>query len=632
MAEANNFGDLVNDAFIKPLRSVLIVDDEYPTWEEVLNDRLSDSDQNRTLAQYSASKVKKENSKRLLDIISRFRSCDPGLVIDLHDPMAPAFKEDDTAQGLASHLHQSDLLILDYNLEGEAGRLGGIKAREILKAVLSNNHFNLVVVHTGEEDLEAIKEDCLLSLQRPCLPGLPDKLLELVVKFEKAELDEFFDGAGEKTGNYTEYFLVSDYLELQRQIQIGMPIKDICRADGGIFDKVLYWWKDIVSDDKGFEKTKFFFKCWVVKKFEEDRAKYFSDKPFFDLTWSSSGAKTWFRSSKGFVAIVKKDTDDLLGHLGQALEDWRPTPSRLLASKLRHALNSTGVTVEDTVFKEAEVFARFYDDICKAPSESLSATQIESQQRLKIREHISLHTESMSHLIEDQLVSFGRQIVSVDQSTGGAFNTHYGVELNSDDARKQANAKYNAYISNLPEKTTPTQLDSGHVFEYNGAFWVCATPACDLQPGQTSIAFDGASSDLRPFTALRLEQIDIQELDASHVNSNSFCFIRHLRTGKPIALGLRKVSSDNEILDAEEKLPVVDPSSQKVTWRIFVAREGGVIIESKLSISSFSLNGGQITPINSEVVVHAKLRYEYALNFIQRVGGSVSRIGLGYVT
>jgi CheY-like chemotaxis protein len=156
LAEANNFGDLVNDAFIKPLRSVLIVDDEYPTWEEVLNDRLSDSDQNRTLAQYSASKVKKENSKRLLDIISRFRSCDPGLVIDLHDPMAPAFKEDDTAQGLASHLHQSDLLILDYNLEGEAGRLGGIKAREILKAVLSNNHFNLVVVHTGEEDLEVL--------------------------------------------------------------------------------------------------------------------------------------------------------------------------------------------------------------------------------------------------------------------------------------------------------------------------------------------------------------------------------------------------------------------------------------------------------------------------------------------
>ncbi len=26
----------------------------------------------------------------------------------------------------------------------------------------------------------------------------------------------------------------------------------------------------------------------------------------------------------------------------------------------------------------------------------------------------------------------------------------------------------------------------------------------------------------------------------------------------------------------------------------------------------------------------AKLRYEYALNYIQRVGSSVSRIGLGY--
>jgi len=33
-----------------------------------------------------------------------------------------------------------------------------------------------------------------------------------------------------------------------------------------------------------------------------------------------------------------------------------------------------------------------------------------------------------------------------------------------------------------------------------------------------------------------------------------------------------------------------------------------------------------------EAQVIAKLRYEYALNYIQRIGVSVSRIGLGYVS
>ncbi|OWU68246.1 hypothetical protein ATO2_12770 [Roseovarius sp. 22II1-1F6A] len=632
MIEAKNFGDLINESFIAPLRSVMIVDDEYPTWEEVLNDRLATPEQNEALAHHSTGKAEKGNSRKLLDIISSFRSRDPGLIIDLHDPMAPGLTENVAALELASHLHQSDLLILDYNLEGEAGGLGGDKARQILKAVLSNNHFNLVVVHTGEDDLETVKEECLLSLHDACLSDLSSGILEKVDDFEKNQLDGFFDGTDEKSENFAEYFSVADYLKLRRLRQAGTSMRDACNADDGVFTKVKDWWRGIVDKEEDFNKTKFFFVCWVLKKFEEERKHCFSNEPFEGLTWSKSAEKTWLRCSKGFVAFVRKDSDDLLGYLVRALEDWCPTPSRLLASKMRHALNSTGVVVEDAVFKEAEVFARFYDDICKSPSENLSAAQIGSQQRLKIREHISLHTESMSYLIEDQLVDFGRKIVEIDQSTAGAFNKHYGVELASEGARKEANAKYNAYISNLPDKATSTQLDSGHVFEHNGTFWVCATPACDLQPGQTSIAFDGASNDLRPFTALRLEQIDLHYLDASHINSNSFCFIRHLNSGKAIALGLRKISSDPAKENLEKISPVVDPSSQKVTWRIFIAREGGVIVDGKLSLSSFSLSGDQIKPNDSKVTVHAKLRYEYALNFIQRVGGSVSRIGLGYVT
>ncbi|MCZ8195469.1 MAG: response regulator receiver domain [Hyphomonadaceae bacterium] len=628
MVEATSFEDLVREAFLAPVRSVLIVDDEYPTWEEVLNDRLPEADKNMGLAARSAAKAGKGNSKELLDIISGFRDCDPGLVIDFHDPTPIVVPEETgTALELASHLHQSDLLILDYNLEGDAGGLGGTAARRILKSVLSNRHFNLVVVHTGEEDLEAVKEDCLLSLHNECLQDFPAEFLELVDKFETNELDNFFDATEEKLTDFVKYFSTSDYLEIQKARRAGKSIKEICKDDKGAFDKVTAWWKLIAGEGAEYQATKAFFKCCVLKKFEQAKKQLFSDHAFDDVTWSTGGDKIWLRSAKGFVAFVPKKTDDLLDHLVRALEDWGPTPSRLLASKMRYELNSTGVIFEDAVFKEAEVFARFYEDICQSPSEILFETQVENQQRLKIREHISLHTESMSYLVEDQMVEFAKQIIAVDRTTSGDFKAHYNVNLTSEEARKQANAKYNAYISNLPDKATPTQLDSGHVFRHNGAFWVCATPACDLQPGQTSIAFDGASNELRPFTALRLEEIELAHLEASHINSNTVCFIRHSGTGKPLALGLRNVRDE-----AAEEAPRVDPSTQKVTWRIFIARKGGVIEDGKLSIRSFSLEGDQVKSVDVDVVVHAKLRYEYALNFIQRVGGSVSRIGLGYVS
>ena len=72
------------------------------------------------------------------------------------------------------------------------------------------------------------------------------------------------------------------------------------------------------------------------------------------------------------------------------------------------------------------------------------------------------------------------------------------------------------------------------------------------------------------------------------------------------------------------------PATQKVTWRTFVAKDGGLISGRSFKVFQLELGANEINTIEAKATLVAKLRYQYALNYIQRVGTSVSRIGLDY--
>ena len=122
MADVATFSDLVREAFIDPLRSVLIIDDQYPTWEEILNNAFSDAERDQEIEARSTAKEWQQLPSGPLRVIKQFRRRNPGFIIDIHDGIDPdagnTLNENETPVSLASHLYQSDLLILDYNLEG----------------------------------------------------------------------------------------------------------------------------------------------------------------------------------------------------------------------------------------------------------------------------------------------------------------------------------------------------------------------------------------------------------------------------------------------------------------------------------------------------------------------------------
>ncbi len=129
----DSLSSLVSEAFIEPIRSVLIIDDRYPTWETIFGQSGYDPEK-RDLW---------EERENMLAVVSQFRAKSPALIVDIHDGKNNV--------NIGSYLHQSDLLVLDFQLEPLEPY--GVRAAEILRSLLSNSHFNLVVLHTANDDL-----------------------------------------------------------------------------------------------------------------------------------------------------------------------------------------------------------------------------------------------------------------------------------------------------------------------------------------------------------------------------------------------------------------------------------------------------------------------------------------------
>lgn len=611
----NSFSDLVKEAFIKPLRSVLIVDDEYPTWEEILNYHSDEESKNIDLDTRSRAKPWRDDPTGPLQVIKKFRAHNPGFVIDIHDALATGDikSEDETITQLANHLHQSDLLVLDYNLEGAGTGLRGKKAREILHSVLSNQHFNLIIVHTGEYNLEEVAEECLLSLLPSCSTKYSTKELSDIAQLEDEitaleDVDDFDRKIINEHFNRTQY-LYARRLGYEKARQEFMSAKGPLSSLYLLTEKLKF---------NAIQKKVFF--IWAIKELEKTFANELASNELKGITWNTSGHHKWIRTAKGFVCFVSKGPDNLLTELENALIDWQPTPSRLISAKYRHELNRIGVEAEDDILLKHHLYALFYRNIRDVAigRDDISDEQKDIIRDYKLREHVTRQSEGLSFLIEDEIVSFGKKIVELDLLKTHDFESSYMIDLSNDRELKKAIAQYNNYVATLPNKDNTEQLDSGHIFKIDEQWWVCATPACDLQPGQKTIAFAGKSNSLRPFTAFQLTAENPDKLDENHINGGNYCFVED--NGKIIALGIKSIGEEKK------------PSNLKVHWQNFVAENGGVIAQRKLNVKQLVLNNEDIKLVQKEATVICKLRYAYALNYIQRVGISASRIGLEYVS
>lgn len=620
MTNPATFSDLVREAFIDPIRSVLIVDDQYPTWEETLNQVRPEADQEEGLSQRSEGKSWRSNPKEPLALIQQFRTRKPALIVDIHDAkyeqvstavQSGSAHAQEQPQELAEHLHQSDFLVLDYELEGSDSGLGGTLARNILRSVLANQHFNLILVHTAKEIGEPFGE-CVSSLLTACYKSFGEGQNKALDKLADRLIDEEFDPQAEAV----DLIDSRTYLELRHPSKSCSEQLQLFKDGQGPLRKVFERGTELDLDNgqlRSFGKL-------ILREYEKTIETKMATDQTTGLNWSNDNEQPWLRTSRGFVGFVQKGPIDLLAELQRLIEAWKPTPSRLLSAKFRHEISCNGVVAEDSTLSKRHVFAQFYREVDRAATNEKRAFVFD--------DHVNRQTETLAWQISNDVSAFGEKIYQADTDKPNGFATHYGLSLTDDAASKRAVSEYNCYISTLPPKETDTYLECGHIFKLGGDHWLCATPACDMQPGQNAIAFSrNDDAELRPFTALRLNKFDPDTLSSEHINSGAYCFVEG-GNGEVVALGTQLSSSQPSGNNG-----VPEPVSGKVTWRTFFARNDGKLIDQKLNLLEAKIEGGELnqTP-HDQIEILAKLRYEYALNYVQKVGVSVTRIGLGYTT
>jgi CheY-like chemotaxis protein len=581
----DHYSEFIEEAFVKPIRSVLIVDDDYPTFEEMLDAQLS-RDKGE---QPARTKAWYENPTRIKNVIESFRTPKRPLLVDIHDGTNVGIGDD---VKVAAHLHQSDLLVLDYQLD-KAKPGDGSRAIKIIRSLTTNDHFNLVVVHTSEK-LDEVFHAILIALLSPCDEVLSeDDSARVVDLIEEAELAS--EGFGDRL-----FATVGVDHYLHSRAQAPTFLRTMLKGQHPYEDF------KAACDQAGWSvDVRRLVLRYVLGRVEKPLLPNFSVGPNAALAWSN-GAVKWIKTDTVFIAFSNKgDDDDLLGDLQAALEAWKPQPSRLFLAKLRAEMDEYGVMAQASALGNKHALAHWYGRLLKATGQ---------ERRWLIAETVSRHSDQLLSGILPRVEAFATRLVNQESGAGDADELckgHFAVDLGNGPAKVRAEREHNAYVCSKPPEGW--HLTTGHVFTMNGDYWVCLSPACDMVPSQLSATRKTAFGDRLPFMAVRLQAVGDNTIPKD-VQSNRFLFLP--LNGEVKAFCFNDPSGENSA----------------PTWHTLYAEKKGEL-GSGFTFIALSTEMGKRRLITHRypAVVVSQLRYEYALNLMQRLGSSLTRIGLDFV-
>lgn len=579
---ADYYSAFVKEAFIGPIRSVLIIDDDYPTYEEVLDHGTRPEGTENP----ADAKQWRKNPEQILKVIRGFRSSTPPLLVDIHDG---SNVEADADVAAAAHLHQSDFLVLDFQLD--RSRIDdGTQAIAIIRQLARNDHFNLVLVHT-QTDLEVVFEQvCLAMLSKPD-GRIDEEAAEAAGKLIDEEADEVRPDLGQDllgSIGRTEY-LASRYepsTYAGRAFSAAPP-----------FGK----FKDLIDEAKFKGRNVKLVLDYAIERTGRKLAEKMAD---FDcpVPQRSTGSTKWLKTGTVFVAFCRKaDSQDLMAEMLKALNDWRPPPSRLYLAKLRAEMDDQGMVAQDLALGHRHALAHWYDRLLKADARERQSRVAESVQR---------HSDELIAAILPDVVDFANRLIEAEIDSGeidGLTVKHFGVDLQNEDRKRQALLEHNAFVCSKPP--FGWHLTTGHVFTLDGDHWICLSPACDTIPSQLTNLQKESFGPRLPFAAVKLNKLGGRPIPED-INSNRYVFLR---------------------IDGEITCFGFDPKAGSAPyWRTLYAEKEGELNDWSFEVLLTAVAGDQLVFRKASAKVVSQLRYEYALNLIQRLGISTTRVGLDF--
>ena len=581
---SDHYRGFIEEAFIHPIRSVLIIDDDYPTYDDILQGHTSASGARTTYG----SKAYLTKPEQIADVIASFRQRSQPLLVDIHDG-AKVSSEAEAAT--AAHLHQCDLLVLDYELDkGTPG--DGTRAIDIVRRVMSNDHFNLIVIHT-KEYLDVVFNAVRWGL----IPPSDDTLSETDGNSAADLLDQAEESCEGLARDLSESVDAAQYFHSRQYPSTHLRTMVKAQQPYTLFASH--------ADRAGWcrDQRRLVLRYLLDELERRHAVGSASEDHVEQLEWSANSTK-WIRADSAFVALAsKKDCDaDLLSQLLDALTLWNPPPSRLFFTKLRAEIDEYGVVAQGPALSNRHALAYWYH--------RLLASSGSADRRWRVSESVSRHSRQLMTEILPGVTDFATRLVEADIASGdpaARCKDHFDVDLGNSEDKTKAVLEHNVSVCSM--KARGWHLTTGHVFSVAGKEWLCLSPACDMVPSPVSEWDAEMFGDHLPFVAVKLRRVSSTSIPPS-IQSNRFVFLD--------VVGETRIYCFN---DQEGSAP---------KWHMFYAENRGELSSRDLrfTVSFVQQDGSTLTSESLEATVIGQLRYEYALNLIQKLGVSLTRVGL----
>ncbi len=587
---ALEYGDLIKETFIDPIRTVVVVDDDFPTVDAML---AKECDSTKQSWNSDALKITRD--------IVKFCRKRPWLV-DIHDGQGDESED----EAVATHLHHSDLMILDYHLNPD-DQTDGTRAINLLRRLASNDHFNLVVVYTrgidsAGGDIDRVVNEIAVGLSayeqrfvmhRHAL-DVAQKLIE-----EWEDIDD----------------TISDKLERAVDTRAYLRVRNIPEE---LNWNEIYQWQEfavikaLIDNGPKIDRWKIILK-WALHKRQESLREKLAEQNYGQLSYHPNNNEiNWVRTSRLFITVVSKSNDpsEIPDKLLDAIKAWEPQPHRLLMSKMRSALDESGVSAEDEVLRNSCLQAGWLEDLVAG----------EKEERLwKVGRTLNRHWERLGDTIRPHMEDFSARLAdhlsSMHEDT--MLQRFSPFKENHNQRRDEVVIALNSYACSKP--VDGTHLTTGHILKIaDNDYWLCLTPACDLMPGQHTSGWHGRLQNHMPFTAVELYK---PKRDKALEKATDGSYLFFDIEGEPFIFSFIPDPGSNE--------SIPNPKIEQ-----FFAANSGRFERSnpELSLTRIAADGKDLAMRTNQATVIAQLRYEYALNLLQRLGATQTRVGLDFAS
>jgi hypothetical protein len=562
---SNVSADMLKEAFIDPIRFALLLDDDFPTYTQMAgqgNGQAFDYQRAGELFAFCRQK---------------------GWLCDVDNAAAVTEKFE-----REKHLNQSDLLVLDFHLD-PAKKDDPSKALGILQELARSEHFNLVIIYTGADPAQVVREVSFslgggneLTLQQiedseRFFEDLEEVVLDDVTQAcSFAIIENYLSG---KRPNGTSTDLRAALLQAGAHVRTHNALIDYVCADH--FKRTIP--PSVIDSRLGFQKV--------------------------EASFAAGNETRWVSQGNLFAVVVHKSESPnvLVERLHAALVEWNPSPLRVLMIHARASLEKAGTVADEKVLDTPRRQAGWLLRVL------LAKDDVEG--RRYVQELYGRLFERLIHSVEGGMVDFGlRLIVRGDLDPVGAAKLMAAAPaaMSNDDI-------YHALNEHLcSDLNKDMVMTTGVIFraERNRvqSYWLCVSPACDLVPGQNAGGWDGDLHPLRPISAVRLSPV---------------------KNPQAVALRLKDATQGRHVFvhidNAPVALEVADANSRQMKIETLLLANEGVIEE--LRFNGFTIGylgaGPVVEPIVFEVV--AVLRADYANRLLAESGHQRSRIGVDFV-